>query len=81
LSAKQGIPFVYMTPIFESSADLSTYYLHPNDAHTNANGHQAMASALTTLICGAALSVAPCATGARIDAAGTLLRPQEGTAN
>ena len=81
LTAKQGIPFVDMTPIFESSADLSTYYLHPKDAHTNANGHQAMASALTTLICGAALSVAPCATGARIDAAGTLLRPQEGTAN
>jgi hypothetical protein len=70
-----------MTPIFESSADLSTYYLHPKDAHTNAHGHQAMAAALTALICGAALSVAPCRTGGRIDAAGTLPRQPEGTAN
>jgi len=81
LTTKHEIPFVDMTPIFESSADLSTYYLHPKDAHTNANGHQAMASALTALICGVALSVAPCAAGARIDAAGTLRRSQEGTVN
>jgi len=81
LTIKHEIPFVDMTSIFESSAELSTYYLHPKDAHTNANGHQAMASALTALICGAALSVAPCATGARIDAVGTLQRSQEGTAN
>ena len=81
LTIKHEIPFVDMTSIFESSAELSTYYLHPKDAHTNANGHRAMASALTVLICGAALSVAPCATGARIDAVGTLQRSQEGTAN
>jgi hypothetical protein len=67
-----------MTPIFESSADLSTYYLHPKDAHTNANGHRAMASALTTLICKAALSVAPCRTAGQVDAAGALARPQMG---
>jgi hypothetical protein len=81
LTTQYDIPFVDMTPIFESSADLSTYYLHPKDAHTNANGHQAMASALTTLICEAALSVAPCRTAGRIDAAGTLRRLPEGAAN
>jgi lysophospholipase L1-like esterase len=51
LTTRYDIPFVDMTPIFESSNDLSTYYLFPKDAHTNVNGHQAMASALTDLIC------------------------------
>jgi hypothetical protein len=50
-TTKIGIPFVDMTPIFEQSKDLHTYYLVPKDAHTNANGHRAMARALTTLIC------------------------------
>jgi lysophospholipase L1-like esterase len=51
LTSKYDIPYVDMTPIFESSSDLSTYYLFPKDAHTNAKGHQEMASALTELIC------------------------------
>ncbi len=43
LTTQYDIPFVDMTPIFESSNDLSTYYLFPKDAHTNVKGHQAMA--------------------------------------
>ena len=46
-----NIPFVDMTPIFEQSSELNTYYLWPHDGHTNANGHFAMAKALTNLIC------------------------------
>jgi hypothetical protein len=60
LTAQYDIPFVDMTPVFESSNDLSTYYLHPKDAHTNVKGHQAMASALTGLICKDALSHVSC---------------------
>jgi lysophospholipase L1-like esterase len=56
LTAQYNIPFVDMTPVFESSNDLSTYYLFPKDAHTNVRGHQAMASALVELICKDALS-------------------------
>ena len=60
LTTQYDIPFVDMTPIFESSKDLSTYYLFPKDAHTNAKGHEEMASALTELICKDALSNVSC---------------------
>jgi lysophospholipase L1-like esterase len=60
LTSKYDIPFVDMTPIFESSNDLSTYYLFPKDAHTNVKGHEEMASALTELICKDALSNISC---------------------
>ena len=63
LTTKLDIPFVDMTPIFESSKDLSTYYLFPKDAHTNVRGHQAMASALTELICKNALPNLSCGKG------------------
>jgi hypothetical protein len=64
LTTKYDIPFVDMTPIFESSNDLSTYYLFPKDAHTNVKGHQEMAAALTELICKEALSNVSCGIGA-----------------
>ncbi len=60
LTTQYDIPFVDMTPIFESSNDLSTYYLFPKDAHTNVKGHETMASALTELICKDALSHLSC---------------------
>jgi lysophospholipase L1-like esterase len=60
LTAKYDIPFIDMTPVFESSKDLSTYYLFPKDAHTNVKGHQEMAAALTDLICKDALSNVSC---------------------
>ena len=62
LTSTHDIPFVDMTPIFESSQELSTYYLFPKDAHTNAKGHEAMASALTELICEGASSPVSCRT-------------------
>jgi lysophospholipase L1-like esterase len=51
---QQGIPFVDMTPVFEQASGYETYYLYPQDAHTNDAGHLAMAKALANLICKAA---------------------------
>lgn len=48
---KHNIPFLDMTPIFEQSPDLHTYFLVPRDWHTNVLGHQKMAEALTPLVC------------------------------
>ena len=48
---KNNIPFVDITPIFEQSPDLQTYFLVPRDWHTNVLGHQKMAEALTPLVC------------------------------
>ena len=45
------IPFLDMTPIFETGTDPSTYYLIPRDSHTNPRGHLAMAKALTPMVC------------------------------
>ena len=51
LSAEQRIPFADMTPIFEQSPDPSSYYLWPDDPHTNARGHAEMARVLMNLVC------------------------------
>ena len=51
MTQELGIPFVDMTPTFESSQDPATYYLWPKDAHTNAYGHLEMAKSLLKLIC------------------------------
>jgi hypothetical protein len=68
LTTAHEIPFVDMTPIFESSKELSTYYLFPKDAHTNVKGHEAMASALTELICEGVLSPVSCRTAGHASA-------------
>lgn len=51
LSAEQLIPFADMTPIFEQSPDPNSYYLWPDDPHTNARGHAEMAHVLLDLVC------------------------------
>jgi lysophospholipase L1-like esterase len=81
LSGKHEIPFVDMTPIFESTKELSTYYLFPKDAHTNTKGHEAMASALTDLICEDASSSVSCRTLGRGNAARASVRPQATPSN
>ena len=48
---KNDIPFLDMTPHFEKSSELSTYYLVPRDYHTNVLGHQIMADGLGPLVC------------------------------
>lgn len=81
LTRKHGIPFVDMTPIFETSTDLATYYLFPRDAHTNATGHQAMASALSALICEGVLSPGSCRVARQADPAQASTSRQARTAN
>ena len=46
-----NISFLDMTPIFEQSSRLETFYLVPKDWHTNELGHQKMAEALSPLVC------------------------------
>ncbi len=45
------IPFIDMTPIFQDSPDIQTYYLWPQDPHTNSFGHLKMAESLAKIIC------------------------------
>ena len=51
ITKEMKIPFIDMTPVFESSSDQKTFYFWPKDWHTNALGHQKMEEALTPLVC------------------------------
>lgn len=67
LTAELNIPFLDMTPIFESAPDPMAYYLWPQDAHSNALGHAKMAEALTPFVCQALQKKnVQCAAGERL---------------
>ena len=51
ITEEMNIPFIDMTRVFESSTDPKSFYFWPKDVHTNADGHEKMAEALTPLIC------------------------------
>ena len=51
LTEEMHIPFVDITPVFESVSDPRVFYFWPRDWHTNAKGHEKMAGALTPLVC------------------------------
>jgi lysophospholipase L1-like esterase len=51
LTEEMHIPFVDITPVFESVSDPRVFYFWPRDWHTNAKGHEKMAEALTPLVC------------------------------
>ena len=51
ITEKLDIPFLDMTPIFESDPNPGEFYFWPKDAHATPRGHEKMAEALTTLIC------------------------------
>ncbi len=51
ITAELHIPFLDMTPVFESASDPRGFYFWPKDAHANPLGHEKMAEALTPLIC------------------------------
>ena len=51
LSVRYDIPFVDMTPIFEQAPTVQTYYLWPEDAHTNVLGHLKIAETLIQILC------------------------------
>ncbi len=46
-----GIDFVDMTPIYEATEAVQPNYFWPLDGHTNETGHQAIAEALTPMMC------------------------------
>jgi lysophospholipase L1-like esterase len=51
LTTELNIPFIDMTPVFESASDPRAFYFWPKDFHTNALGHEKIAEALTPLLC------------------------------
>ena len=51
VAKEMDIPFIDMTRVFESSSDPESFYFWPKDWHTNAQGHERMAEALTPPIC------------------------------
>ena len=55
IAKEMNIPFIDMTPVFELSGDPNSFYFWPKDFHTNAQGHERMAEALTPLVCRALL--------------------------
>lgn len=47
------LPLVDVTPMFEQTRNLATYYFWPHDLHTNPSGHALMARALREPVCAA----------------------------